>query len=398
MANLRGAEHGHISSRVAPVMAATSVSAASIGTGCIAVRRASHPRAGVSCGRDTRARRGPARPPDNNPRRHRPAAVSPFAEDDAAPTGGNEPDSPALDRAKRALAWRASSRAAAADAAATRCPDLDVYTEALLATLGEDWRARAPDQESAAAEGFSSAGISTALDHLAFERLQALMEKFEVSKAVEVFGTMRQVVVTGAGADTRGFRVPWPRGTAVFELAHEDAHAFAHETLKAVGAKPAKGSSHRRVRCDPTASDYRYGDMEEALVRAGYAPDVPSVWVLQDVGSVDIRKWNDLVEEIGDLMCAGSEIVAHAPSSGPQAQGASFGAALVRGLAAAGTLARAYTAGELGCEEVDGGALVGQVGVVHGVKQRPSRQETEFYREQVWQIENEDGDEEGFSF
>ena len=181
-------------------MAATSVSAASVGTGCIAVRRASHPRAGVSCGRHTRARRGPARPPDTNPRRHRPAAVSPFAEDDAAPTGGNEPDSPALDRAKRALAWRASSRAAAADAAATRCPDLDVYTEALLATLGEDWRARAPDQEGAAAEGFSSAGISTALDHLAFERLQALMEKFEVSKAVEVFGTMRQVVVTGAGS------------------------------------------------------------------------------------------------------------------------------------------------------------------------------------------------------
>lgn len=368
------------------------------------MRRASHPRAGVSCGRDTRARRGPARPPDTNPRRHRPAAVSPFAEDDAAPTGGNEPDSPALDRAKRALAWRASSRAAAADAAATRCPDLDVYTEALLATLGEDWRARAPDQEGAAAEGFSSAGISTALDHLAFERLQALMEKFEVSKAVEVFGTMRQVVVTGAGADTRGFRVPWPRGTAVFELAHEDVHAFAHKTLKAVGAKPAKGSSHRRVRCDPTASDYRYGDAEEALVRAGYAPDVPSVWVLQDVGSVDIGKWNDLVEEIGDLMCAGSEIVAHAPSLGPASSSAgtktrdAFGAELVRGMAAAGTLARAYTAGELGCEEVDGGALVGQVGVVHGVKQRPSRQETEFYREQVWQIENKDGDEEGFSF
>ena len=40
----------------------------------------------------------------------------------------------------------------------------------------------------------------------------------------------------------------------------------------------------------------------------------------------------------------------------------------------------------------------GSGGRPHGVKQRPSRQETEFYREQVWQIENEDGDEEGFSF
>ena len=144
------------------------------------------------------------------------------------------------------------------------------------------------------------------------------MEKFEVSKAVEVFGTMRQVVVTGTGADTLLGSGCRGRGARrCLELAHEDVHAFAHKTLKAVGAKPAKGSSHRRVRCDPTASDYRYGDVEEALVRAGYAPDVPSVWVLQDVGSVDIRKWNDLVEEIGDLMCAGSEIVAHAPSLGP---------------------------------------------------------------------------------
>jgi hypothetical protein len=67
-------------------------------------------------------------------------------------------------------------------------------------------------------------------------------------------------------------------------------------------------------------------------------------------------------------------------------------------MASAGTYAKTYGAKELGCEGVDGGALRGQVGVVHGVKQRPSRKETEFYRTEIDRIENEDGDEEGFSF
>ena len=80
---------------------------------------------------------------------------------------------------------------------------------------------------AAAAAGFTSADVSSALDHLAFDRLQAIMEKTEVSKGVEVMGTMRQVVVVGAGLDTRAFRIPWPRGTALFELAHRDVHQFA---------------------------------------------------------------------------------------------------------------------------------------------------------------------------
>ena len=378
-------------------MAATSVSVPSVGSGCVAIRRASHPRAGVSCGpsrgrhpNNPRGRKGPA--PLS-------AAVSPFAEDAASTGDSPEPDSPELTRAKRALRWRASCVVANKDN--ELCPNLDVYTEALLATLGDEWQWRddAADETGAAEAGFSSAGISTAMDHLAFERLQALMEKFEVSQKVEVFGTMRQVVVVGAGMDTRGFKVPWPRGTAVFELAHKDVHTFAHAALKAVGAKPNKGSSHRRVPCDPSSDEYRYGDLEESLLRAGYAPDVPSVWVMQDIGALDVERWNALAEECGDLMCAGSEVVAHAPAGPCQPRESPlFGAALVRGMASAGTYAKTYGAKELGCEGVDGGALCGQVGVVHGVKQRPSRKETEFYRTEIDRIENEDGDEEGFSF
>ena len=102
-------------------------------------------------------------------------------------------------------------------------------------------------------EGFTGADLSSALDHLALDRLQAIMESFEVSRGVEVMGTMRQVVVVSAGLDTRAFRVPWPRGTAVFELSGADAHAEAHAAMRRVGAKPPRGCSHRRVRCDPTS-------------------------------------------------------------------------------------------------------------------------------------------------
>jgi hypothetical protein len=35
-------------------------------------------------------------------------------------------------------------------------------------------------------------------------------------------------------ATPRAFRMPWPRGTAVFELAHRDVHTFAASALKSV--------------------------------------------------------------------------------------------------------------------------------------------------------------------
>ena len=117
-------------------MAATSVSVPSVGSGCVAIRRASHPRAGVSCGpsrgrhpNNPRGRKGPA--PLS-------AAVSPFAEDAASTGDSPEPDSPELTRAKRALRWRASCVVANKDN--ELCPNLDVYTEALLATLVEHFK------------------------------------------------------------------------------------------------------------------------------------------------------------------------------------------------------------------------------------------------------------------
>ena len=390
--------------------------------------------------------------------------ISPFAksgegDEEEQEEGVTTAPSPELARAQRALLWRhrnprkenGGGSEKNDDAATAQTQPLDVYTEALLvacedgggndlddASAGE--AADAPDDTAAAtaAESWSSAGIASVLDHLAFDRLQVIMEKTEMSKGVEVMGMMRQVVVVGSGLDTRAFRIPWPRGTAIFELAHRDVHGFAASTLRAVGAKPSRGCSHRRVMCDPTTGptqnyEYEYGDLEDAMLRAGYAPDIPSLWILQDIGAMGARdddkgeeedgkdttesrrrRWLDLAEEVADLMCAGSEVVGHMPTRRGWAavdggnggcksgKAAAFGAPLAQDMAAVGVLARSYQASEIGVSGDDGGGedggeqQHGQLGVFHGVKQRPSKQEAEYYREQIYIAEFELGDEEGF--
>ena len=299
------------------------------------------------------------------------------------------------------MLWRAE------DAAAAERP-LDVYTELLVAAVREDVLANASGGELASSEtastneenadGLSGAELTAALDHLAFDALQEIMERFEVSRGVEVMDTMRQVVIVGSsGFDSRAFRVPWPRGTCVFEFGGADAHAAAAATFKAAGAKPPRGCSHRRVPTDPfdVRAPFAHGDLEERLMRAGYSPEVPSVWMFQDSGFADAerrRRWRDVCEEATDLMCAGSRVVGHAPGffADPSA---AFGEALARELAACGVLAKCFRMTSMGFERDD---APNQPGVFVGTKRRPSAREAEYYREQVVLVETEHGDEEGF--
>ena len=301
---------------------------------------------------------------------------------------------PEVLRGRRALRWRAA-RVLAADGA---LGELDVYTEALVAASPIPRRTtptRPPLPSPTPRPRVSCAELASALDHIAFDRLQAIIQREEVDRGLEVMGTMRQVVVASAGADVRAFRVPWPRGTAVFELAHADVHNAAHATLKATGAKPPRGCSHRRVPRDPTSpAGLVPGHLEDALARAGYAPDVPSLWIVQDVGATDAERWEAMTEEMADLMCAGSEVVGHVPASmAGTAAGATFRRASGERRGDRGDSSEVLRARGLGFEETLG---EGQLGVFHGVKQRPSKMEAEYYQEQVYLVEHEYGDEEGF--
>ncbi len=86
-------------------------------------------------------------------------------------------------------------------------------------------------------------------------------------------GGARQVVLLGAGLDSRAFRLGWPAGCVVFEVDRAGVLAFKHHVLDGLSAVPTT----TRV---PVAADLR-DDWAAALVDAGLDPAAPSVWLAE---------------------------------------------------------------------------------------------------------------------
>ncbi|MFE5078216.1 class I SAM-dependent methyltransferase [Streptomyces halstedii] len=86
-------------------------------------------------------------------------------------------------------------------------------------------------------------------------------------------GGARQVVLLGAGLDSRAFRLDWPPGCAVFEIDREGVLAFKHQVLGGLSATPKAA----RV---PIPIDLR-ADWADALTDAGFDPGAPSVWLAE---------------------------------------------------------------------------------------------------------------------
>ncbi|WP_130796209.1 SAM-dependent methyltransferase [Streptomyces otsuchiensis] len=83
----------------------------------------------------------------------------------------------------------------------------------------------------------------------------------------------RQVVLLGAGLDTRAFRLDWPSDSVVFEIDRAGVLAFKHRVLAELPARP-------RVRRVPVPVDLRE-DWVSALTAAGFDPAAPSVWLAE---------------------------------------------------------------------------------------------------------------------
>ncbi|MEO3977701.1 class I SAM-dependent methyltransferase [Streptomyces sp. CAU 1734] len=86
-------------------------------------------------------------------------------------------------------------------------------------------------------------------------------------------GGARQVVLLGAGLDTRAFRLGWPPGCVVFEIDREGVLAFKHRVLDGLSAVP-------RAARVPVAVDLR-ADWARALAGAGFDAAAPSVWLAE---------------------------------------------------------------------------------------------------------------------
>jgi methyltransferase (TIGR00027 family) len=84
---------------------------------------------------------------------------------------------------------------------------------------------------------------------------------------------IRQVVILGAGLDTRAFRLDWPPGTAVYEVDAPLVIAFKDDVLGKQDAVPR--CARRTVACNPRE------DWPSALRQAGFDPASPTAWLTE---------------------------------------------------------------------------------------------------------------------
>jgi methyltransferase (TIGR00027 family) len=81
---------------------------------------------------------------------------------------------------------------------------------------------------------------------------------------------VRQAVILAAGLDARGYRLPWPHGTVVYEVDQPEVIEFKTRTLASIGAEPT--ATHRSVAIDLRA------DWPKALADSGFDPTQPTAW------------------------------------------------------------------------------------------------------------------------
>lgn len=81
---------------------------------------------------------------------------------------------------------------------------------------------------------------------------------------------VRQAVILAAGLDSRGYRLPWPAGTVVYEVDQPEVIEFKATTLAGLGAEPT--ATLRTV-----AIDLRE-DWPKALTETGFDATQPTAW------------------------------------------------------------------------------------------------------------------------
>ncbi|OPC79601.1 hypothetical protein B4N89_00340 [Embleya scabrispora] len=122
----------------------------------------------------------------------------------------------------------------------------------------------------------------------------------ELLAAARVGG--RQMVLLGAGLDTRAFRLPWPAGVRVFELDRQDVLRYKAEVL-------ARARARARCHRVPVPVDLA-DEWAAALCSAGFDPTLPTVWVAEGLllylGRADC---DGLLARVGALSQPGSRLV-----------------------------------------------------------------------------------------
>jgi methyltransferase (TIGR00027 family) len=120
---------------------------------------------------------------------------------------------------------------------------------------------------------------------------------------------VRQVVLLGAGLDSRAFRLPWPDGTRLFELDHPEMLAFKQRVVDEEGARPTA----ERITIPVDLRE----DWVGALRKAGFDDRAPSAWVVEGLlVYLDEEAVDRVMREITSLSAPGSRMGLTASSKG----------------------------------------------------------------------------------
>lgn len=105
-----------------------------------------------------------------------------------------------------------------------------------------------------------------------------------------------QVVIVAAGMDARSWRLPWPRGTTVYELDQPQVLAYKADRLDETPA------AHRRA----VGVDLR-DDWPTALRAAGFDADRPTAWLVEGLlAYLSPDEARALLAAVTDLSASGS--------------------------------------------------------------------------------------------
>ena len=112
-----------------------------------------------------------------------------------------------------------------------------------------------------------------------------------------------QVVLLGAGLDTRALRLPLPAGTSVFELDTDEVLDFKDAVL--TRARHRRLSQAKRL---VVGTDLRQA-WTEAVLAAGFDATLPSIWVIEGLLQyLSEDQNNDLLHRVASLSSAASRL------------------------------------------------------------------------------------------
>lgn len=117
----------------------------------------------------------------------------------------------------------------------------------------------------------------------------------------------KQVVILGAGLDTRAFRLKALTGVPVIEIDHPDTQSYKQERIASLGAPLARLSfapvDFTRTQSSPLAA---------ALAGAGFDSAIPTLWIWEGVIMyLDDVALRSTLGELRELSAPGSTLLAH---------------------------------------------------------------------------------------